>query len=89
MPIDPSSEVEVIISELDEVEIRVMRFLGAEEISIHKNIRKVTIKDRLPNKYGKKVDNAIDSLLAKGLMFTYRHKNYGLSSLGLKLRDKL
>jgi hypothetical protein len=83
------SSVDEILSELDEYEKRVLRFLGKENISEHKNIRHETIKNRLPDRYGKEVDRAIDSLLNKGLMFTYRPKNYGLSHLGVKVAQSI
>jgi hypothetical protein len=80
---------EEIVLNLDPCEKRVLRLLGSENISQSKNLRKETIKKKLPNRYGKSVDKAIDSLLSKGLMFPYRHKNYGLSSLGVKVAQSL
>ena len=50
-----ADEVALFIEELDEYEKRVLRLLGSLNVSQHKNIRKETIKKRLPNKYGKKL----------------------------------
>ncbi|AUB58789.1 hypothetical protein BK008_11025 [Methanobacterium sp. MZ-A1] len=82
-------EVALIIEELDEYEKRVLRLLGSLNISQHKNIRKETIKKRLPNKYGKKIDRTLDLLRNKGLLFPYRPNNYGLSTLGVIIAQKL
>ncbi|AIS31996.1 hypothetical protein BRM9_1181 [Methanobacterium formicicum] len=60
-------EVSLIIKELDEYEKRVLRLLGSLNISQHKNIRKETIKKRLPNKYGKKIDRTLGLLRTKCL----------------------
>ena len=60
-------EVSLIIKELDEYEKRVLRLLGSLNISQHKNIRKETIKKRLPNKYGKKIDRTLGLLRTKRL----------------------
>lgn len=86
---DEGPDIAEIISGLNQYEKRVLRLVGSYNISQHKNIRKETIKDRLPDKYGKKVDKAIDSLKSKGLLFPYRHKNYGLSSLGVLVAQEL
>jgi hypothetical protein len=82
-------EVSRIIEELDEYEKRVLRLLGSLNISQHKNIRKETIKTRLPNKYGKKIDRTLNLLRTKGLLFPYRPNNYGLSALGVTIAQKL
>jgi len=78
-----------MIEELDEYEKRVLRLLGSLNVSQHKNIRKETIKKRLPNKYGKKIDRTLNKLRTKGLLFPYRPNNYGLSALGVIIAQKL
>jgi len=83
------AEIGSIISGLNNYEIKVMLLLGKKEISLHRNIRKETIKNELPNKYGKNVDKAIKSLLNKGLMYRYRNKNYGLTEIGILAAHKL
>lgn len=66
-----------------------MTYLGKKCISKHKNIRLETIKDELPNKYGKHVNKALQTLHTEGLVFKYRHKNYGLSAKGVIVAQQL
>ncbi len=87
--IDESDEVALMVKELNPYEKRILRLLGSLNISQHKNIRKETIKKKLPNKYGKKVDRTLDSLRTKGLLFPYRPNNYGLSALGVLVAQEL
>lgn len=81
--------IDDIISDLDKYEKRLLRLLGSEHLSKHKNLRLETIKDRLPDEYGKEVDKAISSLRCEGLIFSYRHKDYGLSPLGVKVAQRI
>ncbi|MGP8024533.1 MAG: hypothetical protein ACLQG5_03805 [Methanobacterium sp.] len=83
------SSVDEILSDLDMCERRVLRFLGKEKITKNKNIRHETIKNRLPDENDGEIDNAIESLLNKGLMFQYRPKNYGLSSIGVTVAQSI
>lgn len=82
-------ELDEIIKSLDQCEKRVLRFLGKEHISNHKNVRLEKIKKKLPNSYGKNVDKALKSLKSKGYVYDYRHKNYGLSPLGKKVAERI
>lgn len=77
------------IKSLDHYEKRVLRFLGKEHISNHKNVRLESIKKNLPDRYGKNVDHALKSLKSKGFVYYYRHKNYGLSPLGKKVAERI
>lgn len=86
---DTDISIDNIIIDLNSYEKRVLRLLGNKNISVHKNIRLETIKEELPNKYGKHIDKAVKSLIAKGIVFPYRNKNYGLSPLGIKVSHQL
>lgn len=57
--------IDDITKGLDKYEKRVLRFLGKQHISTNKNIRLETIKNNLPNAYGKNVDKAVKSLKNK------------------------
>ncbi|NYB26634.1 MAG: hypothetical protein HVN34_04765 [Methanobacteriaceae archaeon] len=85
-----TSDIDKIISELDKYEQRVMLFLGKESISENKNIRLETIKNRLPDNYGKNVDKSLKRLISKHrLVGIYRNKNYRLNKLGRKVAQRL
>lgn len=85
-----SSNIEEIKSNLTKCERRIMRLFGQKEISQHKNIRKETIKNQLPNKYSKEIDNALKTLInQKRLIRLYRNNNYALNALGLKVAQSI
>lgn len=87
---EDSSDIEEIKSNLTKCERRIMRLFGQKEISQHKNIRKETIKNRLPNKYSKDINKAIKSLInKKKLIRRYRNNNYALNSLCLKVAQSI
>ncbi len=84
-----SSYIEEIKSNLSECKRRIM-YLGKEDISPHKNIRKETIKKRFPRKYSKEIDNALTTLInQKRLIRLYRNNNYALNALGLKVAQSV
>ena len=85
-----SDHINEIISDLNELEKRIMLILGKENISLNKNIRLETIKKKLKDHELRKADKAIDNLIAKGLIFRYRgKKNIGLSHPGLLVAKKI
>lgn len=82
-------EIWDIIDNLEEIEIKILKKMAKLGLSQHCNKRLETIQDQLLPKDRSHVHKNIKKLIARGLVFEYRSKNYGLTRLGLKVAHEL
>lgn len=82
-------EIQNIISELTECEKKILIIIGKLNVSPKKNNREETILNKLSNKDRENCAKSLKLLVTKGLLFKYRNKNYGASSLGMNVAIKL
>lgn len=68
---------------------KVLLILGKLGISEHKNVRKETIKKKLPRKYHQNFNDTLESLIRMGLIRQYRKENYALNPEGRILAQKI
>lgn len=77
-----TKEIAETIATLNGCEKKMLVVVGRLNMSTSVNKKKETILKKLSDNDRKNCDKSIKSLLAKGLIFKYRNKNYGASKLG-------
>lgn len=75
-------DIQRVIKELSPIQKKIMIRFAKLGVGTYCNVKLETIQKRLLKHERNHIGNEIQKLIAKGLVFPYRSKNYGLTTYG-------